>query len=172
MKEDYQKALKKVTLFFRLNPGPFNRQNYQKQEGPGTSCSSGYKASSEKILCYVLSDQVWWCNNIKWFLSYSKNYICKFVQANSWHHKLFHLRLPFWIWKVWKGRGKITKIWISREWNELFRRNKKTFFIVFKGLSFDEKIKIWQKIADTSFNTSFIVILTQWDCFRKVCQSQ
>ena len=28
MKEDYQKALKKVT---------FNRQNYQKQKGPGTS---------------------------------------------------------------------------------------------------------------------------------------
>ena len=28
----------------------------------------------------------------------------------------------------------------------------KIFFIVFKELSFDEKTKIWQKIADTSFN--------------------
>ena len=28
---------------------------------------------------------------------------------------------------------------------------QKTFFIVFKELSFGEKIKIWQKIADTSF---------------------
>ena len=37
MKEDYQKALKKVTSFFLSNPVPFNRQNYQKQKGPGTS---------------------------------------------------------------------------------------------------------------------------------------
>ena len=31
------------------------------------------------------------------------------MQANSWHHKLFHFHLPFWIWKVWKGREKIQK---------------------------------------------------------------
>ena len=37
MKEDYQKALKKVTSFFLSNPVPFNRQNYQKQKGPGNS---------------------------------------------------------------------------------------------------------------------------------------
>ena len=24
------------------------------------------------------------------------------MQANSWHHKLFHFHLFFWIWKVWK----------------------------------------------------------------------
>ena len=37
MKEDYQKVLKKLTLFFLLNPVSFNGQNYQKQKGPGTS---------------------------------------------------------------------------------------------------------------------------------------
>ena len=37
MKEDYQKALKKVTFFLLSSPVPFNRQNYQKQKGPGTS---------------------------------------------------------------------------------------------------------------------------------------
>ena len=37
------------------------------------------------------------------------------MQANSWHHKLFHFHLSFWIWKVWKEREKITKIWISWE---------------------------------------------------------
>ena len=37
IKEDYQKTLKKVTSFFLLNPVPFNRQNNQKQKGPGTS---------------------------------------------------------------------------------------------------------------------------------------
>ena len=35
--EDYQKALKRVTSFFLPNPVPFNRKNYQKQNGPGTS---------------------------------------------------------------------------------------------------------------------------------------
>ena len=85
--------------------------------------------------------EVWWCN-IKWFLSYSKNYICKFMQANSWHHKLFHFHLSFWVWKVLKGRENISKILISREPKELLNRNKKTFFIVFGGLSFGKKIKI------------------------------
>ena len=37
MKEDYQKVLKKVTLIFLSNPAPFNRKNYQKQKGGGTS---------------------------------------------------------------------------------------------------------------------------------------
>ena len=37
MKKGYQKALKKLTLFFLSNPVPFNGQNYQNQKGPGTS---------------------------------------------------------------------------------------------------------------------------------------
>ena len=37
LKENYQKALKKITSFFLLNPVPFNKQNYQNQKGPGTS---------------------------------------------------------------------------------------------------------------------------------------
>ena len=50
----------KVTLFLLSNPDPFNKQNYQKQKGPGTSRYSGYEASSEKFLyfSYVLSEQV------------------------------------------------------------------------------------------------------------------
>ena len=32
-----------------------------------------------------------------------------------------------WIWNIWKGRERITKIWISQEWKELFRWNKKYF---------------------------------------------
>ena len=61
-----------------------------------------------KLFRYILSDQVRWCN-VKQFYCYSQNYICKFMQVNSWHHKLFHLHLSFWIWKVWKRREKITK---------------------------------------------------------------
>ena len=37
LKEDYQKAFKKSTLFFLSNPVPFNGQSYQKQKGSGTS---------------------------------------------------------------------------------------------------------------------------------------
>ena len=63
MKEDYQKALKKVTSFFLLNSVPFNRQNDQKQKRPGSSDQplySGYEKSLEKSLYYryVLFDQV------------------------------------------------------------------------------------------------------------------
>ena len=62
-----------------------------------TSSSSGYKTSSEKFLyysSYVWFDHIWWCNT-KRFLSYFENYICKFMPANPWHHKLFYLHLPF-----------------------------------------------------------------------------
>ena len=37
LKKDYQKALKKLTVFFLLKPVPFNGQSYQKQKEPGTS---------------------------------------------------------------------------------------------------------------------------------------
>ena len=37
MKEDYQKAFKKLVLFFLLNPVPFNGQHYQKQKRSGNS---------------------------------------------------------------------------------------------------------------------------------------
>ena len=36
----------------------------------------------------------------------------------------------------------IAKIRIFQEWKEIFRQNKKTFSILFEGLSFGEKIKI------------------------------
>ena len=129
MKEDYQKALRILTLFFLSNPIPFNGKSYQKQKGPRTGDQSLFTLQNKfrKIpFLVILSYQVWWYN-IKRFLGYSKNYICKFTQVHSWHHKLFHFHLFFWIRKVWKGRVKITKIWTSRERKELFRWNKKHF---------------------------------------------
>ena len=41
------------------------------------------------------------------------------------------------------NEGKNTKMWISPERKERFRWKKKTFFVVFEGLSFGEKTKIW-----------------------------
>ena len=40
MKEYYQEALKKLTLFFNSNPVPFDGQNCQKQKGSRTSDQS------------------------------------------------------------------------------------------------------------------------------------
>ena len=47
MKEDYQKALKKLILFFLWNPVPFNGQSYLKQKGPGTSDQSLFRLKNE-----------------------------------------------------------------------------------------------------------------------------
>ena len=47
MKEDYQKALKKLTIFFLSNPVPFNGQSYQKQKGSGTSHQSLFRLQNK-----------------------------------------------------------------------------------------------------------------------------
>ena len=50
MKEDHQKPLKKLTLFFVSNLVPFNGQSYQKQKGHGTiERSSGCEKSPQKF---------------------------------------------------------------------------------------------------------------------------
>ena len=74
-----------------------------------TSPSSGQETSSQKFLysLYIIWPGV--MMYVKQFLSYPQNYICKFMQVNSWHHKLSHFHLSFWIWKVWKGMEKIQK---------------------------------------------------------------
>ena len=139
MKEDYQKALKKSTLFFLLNPAPFNWKSYQKQKGPGTSDQSLFRLQNKftKISSLVSSHQVWWCN-IKQFLSYSKNYTCRFMQANSWHHKLFQSHFSFRISKVWKRRG-LQKFEHLENKNSFFRWNKKHFSYFFKGYHLAKK---------------------------------
>ena len=48
-----------------------------------------------------------------------------------------------------KREDKNTKIWMSREWKELFRSNKSIFHSFWRPIIL-WKIKIWQKIADTS----------------------
>ena len=124
------KYFKKVNFILLLNPVVFNGQDFKKQKGPGTSDQLLFRLQNNfrnilLLLMYYIPDQVWWCN-IKSFLSYSKNYICYFMQANSWR-KLLYFCLSFWVWKVWKRREKNTKIWISWEQKELFRWNKEHF---------------------------------------------
>ena len=81
---DYQTAFKKLISFFLLNPVPVNEQSYLKQKGPGTSDQllSRLQNKFRKIpllVIYYLTK----FDDIKWFLSYFKNYICKFMQAHS-----------------------------------------------------------------------------------------
>ena len=104
------------------------------------------QVQKHSFISYVLSDQVWWCN-IKWFLSYSKNDICKFMQVNSWHHNYSTSIGPFESWSI-AERTTVKKIWLSQEQKELSRWNK-IFLLIF---SFGEKIKNVKKIEDTSFN--------------------
>ena len=62
LKEDYQKALKNLTLFFLLNPVSFNGKSYQKLKEPGTSNQSALPVTKQiqknSFISYTLSDQV------------------------------------------------------------------------------------------------------------------
>ena len=51
------KSFKKLTLFFLLNPVPFNEQNYQKQKEPGTSNQLLFRLQNKfrkiSLLCII-----------------------------------------------------------------------------------------------------------------------
>ena len=79
----------------------------------------------------------------------------KFMQVSFRHHKLFYFHLSFWIWKVWKGRGKKYKKWNILRTKKAFTMKEKTFFIVFEGLSIGEKKTKIKKMADTSLTFFF-----------------
>ena len=119
------KSLKKVNFVFSFKPSPFSWIKLSKTKGAWyywpVALQVAKQVKKNVFISNILSDQVWWYN-IKWFLSYSKNYICYFIEANSWHHKLFHFHLSFWIWKVWKRREKITKIWMKKG-KKLFKKH-------------------------------------------------
>ena len=82
MKEDYQKALKKLISFFLSNPVPFNGQSYLKQKGPGTSGQSLFRLQNKLrkiplLLIYYLNK----FDDIKQFLSYSKKLHLQFYAS-------------------------------------------------------------------------------------------
>ena len=127
MKEEHQKPLKKSTLLFLPNPVPFNGQSYQKQKGPGTSAKSLFRLRSKfrKIPLLVIPYLTKF--DIKRLLSYFKNCILKFMQTSSWHHKLFHFHLSFFIWRVWKEWGKLQKFEYLEKEKSFFDEIKDTF---------------------------------------------
>ena len=59
MKEDYQKALKKLFSFFLSNPVPFNGQSYLKEKGPGTSNQPLFRLQKIPLLAiYYLNPKI------------------------------------------------------------------------------------------------------------------
>ena len=83
MKEDYQKALKKLTLFLLLNSVPFNGQSYEKQNGSRTSDQSLFRSQKKFrktplfVIHYLTKFEAAFelFQAVKQFLSYSKNYM-------------------------------------------------------------------------------------------------
>ena len=145
MKEDYQKPLKKITLFFLLNPVSFNGQSYQKQKGPGTSNLSLLRLRSKftkisLLIMYYLTKCDIVIQSGFWVIpNFSPSHLCKLI------HDIINYSTcicPFKSGKCWKEEEKLQKIEYLRN-KKSFLGKVKTFFTVFEGLSLGEKIKIW-----------------------------
>ena len=65
------------------------------------------------------------------------------MQDNLWHHKCSTSICPFESGKCGKEGKELQKTEYLENKKSFFDEIKKTFFIIFEGLSFDEKIKIW-----------------------------
>ena len=135
MREDYQKAFKKLTLFFLSNLVPFNRQSYHKQKGSRISDQSPFRLEnmfkniSLFIIYYltkfddVLKSSYWvipkftfpnLCKSIHEIISYSPS-ICPFESG-----------------KCGKEGNKLQKFeYLENE--KSFLDKLKTFLIVLKG---------------------------------------
>ena len=145
MKGDYQKPLKKSTLFFLPNPVPFSGQSYQKQKGPGTSTQSLFRLRNKfrKISLLVISyltksDDV--IKNSCWVIS-------KIVSANLCKpiHDITNYSTstcPF-VSRKNGNQGKIYKCLNISGTKRAFLMKQKALFIVLEGLSFGWKTNIW-----------------------------
>ena len=145
MKEDYQKRLKKSTFVFLPKPVPFKEQSYQKQRGPGTSAQSlsRLRKKFRKIPLLVISyltkfDVIY---NGCWVISkiVSAN-LCKPIRGMANYSTSI---CPLLSGKCGKQGKKFQKFEYLENKKSFFDEIKKTLFIVFEGLSFSGKTKIW-----------------------------
>ena len=129
MKKDYQKALKKLTLFFLSNPVPFNGQSYQKQKRPETSDQLLFRLrnKSTNISLLVIYDLTKFDGVIKsgfWVISkITSANLCKPIHDIINYSTLI---CPFEFGKVWQRRGKNTKF--------EYIKNKKSFLDEIKNI--------------------------------------
>ena len=129
MKEDYQKASKKLTIFFLWNPVPFNGQSYQKQNVPGTSNQLLFRLQSKfrKIPLLVIH-YLTKCDDI--ILS-SFRVIPKITSANLWKpiHDIINYSTSIWPFEFGKC-GKEGKKLQKSEYLE----NEKSFLDEIKNI--------------------------------------
>ena len=129
------KAFKKLTLCFLPNSVLFNGKSHPKQKGPGTNSLSLFKLRNKftkvsLLVTYYLTKFDGLMQSGFWVIP----------NISPWNScKPFHeiIMYSFFVCLFesgkWKGRGKITKIWISRERKELSRWNKKHLSQFLKG---------------------------------------
>ena len=129
------KAFKKLTLRFLPNSVLFNGQSHQKQKGPGTNSLSLFKLRNKftkvsLLVTYYLTKFDGLMQSGFWVIPN----ITPWNSCKPFHEIIMYsfFVCPFESEK-WKGRGKITKIWISRERKELFQWNKKHLSQFLKG---------------------------------------
>ena len=89
-------------------------------------------------------------------MSYSKNYtsenLCKPIHDINYSTSI----CCFEFGKCGKEEEKLQELeYLENKKN--FLSEWKTLFTIFEGLSFGEKIEIWQKIADTSFKSLYFL---------------
>ena len=135
------KSLNKVNFIISFKYIPFNGQKYQKQTGPETNDESRFTLQNKFKITPFFSLVMYCLTKYDDFLVIS--IIFKFMQGNSWHHRLFHFQLSFWISKMRKGREKLQKI--------EYLQTKKNFFDVIKNIFYSFwRATLWWK------NKSFI----------------
>ena len=64
------------------------------------------------------------------------------MQVNSWHHKLFHFHLSFWICKVWKKSQKFEYLDYEKSFLDEMKTDKSFTFCSFFEFKY---LKEWEK---------------------------
>ena len=129
LKEDYQKP-QKVYFIFLLNPVSLNGQSYQKQKVSGTTGQLLFRLQSKfRKFCYLLYI-IWPSLMMQYeavFELFQKLHLQIYVNQFKASNYSTSICPSESVCKVWKGRDKITNIWISQELNELSRWNRRHF---------------------------------------------
>ena len=144
MKRDYQKPLKKLTLFFLSNPVPFNGQSYLKQKGSGTRHLLLFRLRNKFTKISLLV--IYYLTKFDGVIQSGFSVIPNITPANLCKpiHDIINYSIsicPFESGKCGKEEQKLQKF-ECLENEKSFLDEIKTLFIVFQGLSLGEKIKI------------------------------
>ena len=144
MKRDYQKPLKKLTLFFLSNPVPFNGQSYLKQKGSGTRHLLLFRLRNKFTKISLLV--IYYLTKFDGVIQSGFSVIPNITPANLCKpiHDIINYSIsicPFESGKCGKEEQKLQKFEYLEN-KKSFLDETKYIFIVFQGLSLGEKIKI------------------------------